>query len=138
MKLEKKKSLAARALGVGENRILFNSERLSEIKEAITKQDIKDLHQAGAISIKEVKGRKTAKKRKTRRRAGSVRKKVKSTKREYITATRKARVYLSNLRDRNLISQENFKKLRSEVRARNFRSLSHLKERIAQIQESSK
>ena len=42
-KLDRRKDLASRVLGVGKRRIIFDSSRLSEIKEAITKQDIKDL-----------------------------------------------------------------------------------------------
>ena len=55
MKLEKKKSLVVRTLGVGKARIVFNTQRLSEINEAITKQDIKDLHKSVAIIIIEKK-----------------------------------------------------------------------------------
>ena len=43
MNLQKKKELAARTLTIGKDRIMFNTSRLDEIKEAITKQDIKDL-----------------------------------------------------------------------------------------------
>ena len=43
MNLEKKKALAAKILHVGKERIVFNSERLAEIKESITRQDIRDL-----------------------------------------------------------------------------------------------
>ena len=68
MNLKKKKELAAKALGVGKNRVCFNPEGLSEIKEAITKQDIKDLYEAGAITIKPNSGRKIHEKRKTKRR----------------------------------------------------------------------
>ena len=55
MNLRKKKILAAKALKVGKERIIFLKPRLEEIKEAITKQDIKDLYKEGAIKIKEVK-----------------------------------------------------------------------------------
>jgi len=41
MKLDKKKRLAAAVLQCSEKRVVFNTERLSEIKEAITKYDIK-------------------------------------------------------------------------------------------------
>jgi len=37
MKINNKKELAARTLGIGKSRILFNNSRLSEIKDAITK-----------------------------------------------------------------------------------------------------
>jgi len=125
MKLEKKKELAARALNVGKNRVIFNSSRLSEVKEAITKQDI--------ILVNEKKGRRKVINKKTRRRSGSVKKKVRKTKRTYIILTRKLRTYLSSLRNKKLISEENFKNLRKEIRASNFRSLSHMKERISSI-----
>jgi len=135
MKLETKKSLAARTLGVGANRIAFNVERLSEIKEAITKQDIKDLMSSGAIIIKEKKGRKKIERRKTRRRAGSIKQTVKEKKQNYVKLTRKLRTYLSNLKSRSKLSTEELKQLRKEIRASNFRSLAHMKERLKQIQE---
>lgn len=137
MKLGKKKELAARTLGVGKERIIFNSERLSEIKEAITKQDIKDLVSSGAIYIREKKGRKAVQKRKSRRRAGSIRKKVSNKKRNYIIITRKLREYLSNQREKGNISDDEYYKFRKEIRMRSFRSLSHMKERIKEERENA-
>ena len=55
MNLAKKKSLAARVFGVGKSRVVFAKSRLNEIKEAITKQDIRDLKKDGAITILEIK-----------------------------------------------------------------------------------
>lgn len=136
MKLENKKELASRALDVGKGRIAFNQERLSEIKEAITKQDMKDLKEAGAIMIKEKKGRKTNVKRKTRRRAGSVKKKVNTSKQDYVQRTRKLRAHLANLKKRNLITNDQFKQVRKEIRSSNFRSLAHMKERIKLEQQA--
>lgn len=131
MKLEKKKALASAALGVGKGRIAFNTARLNEIKEAITKQDIRDLFADGAIFVKEVTGRKTIVKRKTRRRAGSIRKKVKNTKREYMNITRKLRRYIRELLMQEKITKDNYLKLRREIRARVYKSKAHLKERLS-------
>jgi large subunit ribosomal protein L19e len=130
MNLRKKKILAASALGIGKDRIIFNNQRLDEIKEAITKQDIRDLVEAGAISINDIKGRKTVVRRKTRRRSGSVRKKVKNSKAVYVTITRKLRGYVSELRNQEKISDEKFWSLRKNIRARTFKSKSHLKEHL--------
>jgi large subunit ribosomal protein L19e len=130
MKLENKRELAARALNIGKGRIVFNTQRLSEIKEAITKQDIRDLKESGAILIKEEKGRRRVVRRKTRRRAGSVKKKVKSSKRHYITLTRKLRGHLATLKSQGRISNEQFTGLRKEIKAKSFRDLSHMKEKI--------
>ena len=130
MKLERKKELAARALNISKKRIVFNNERLSEIKEAITKQDIKDLLASGAIFIKEISGRRKVEKRRNRRRGGSIKKKVVNKKREYMTLTRKLRSHLASLKSQEKISREDFTKLRKEIRAKQFRSLSHMKERL--------
>jgi len=135
MKLENKKALASRALNIARTRIIFNAKRLSEIKEAITKQDIKDLKETGAISIREEKGRRKVQKRKIRRMAGSIRKSVKNGKRSYVVLTRKLRKYLRHLKARNQISPTEVTQLRKLIRASEFRSLSHMKERINQLKE---
>jgi len=132
MKLESKKELAARTLNVGKARIVFNIERLAQIKEAITKQDIRDLQKDGAITIKEIKGRRKNIKRKTRRRIGSVKKKVNKKKREYMNLTRKLRTYTKSLRKTGQVDNETYRKIRKEIRAKSFRSKAHLKERIPQ------
>ena len=135
MKLEKKKALAARALNIGEGRIIFNTNRLSELEKAITKQDMKDLKESGAIMISEKKGRLTKKKRKTRRRAGSIKKKVNTRKQDYVKLTRKLRKHLSNLRNRGLLEREEQKEIRKKIRAKSFRSLAHMKERLSESQK---
>ncbi|MBS3065821.1 hypothetical protein J4229_02120 [Candidatus Pacearchaeota archaeon] len=130
MKLENKKDFASNVLGAGKGRIIFNKSRLSEIKEAMTRQDIRDLFASGAISIAEIKGRKKIEKRLTRRRAGSRRQPAIDKKRQYIITTRKLRAYLSELRKAEKITEEHFHKLRKEIRASSFRDKGHMKERI--------
>ena len=61
--LAKKKQLAAKTLNVGKARIVFLPSRLDEIKEAITRQDILDLHKSGAITIRDIRGRKKIERR---------------------------------------------------------------------------
>ena len=90
MNLKKKKNLIARTLGVGADKVILDSSSLVEIKQAITRQDIRELFSQGIIRLKEPKGRRVAVKR-GRRRFGSVRMKVKKSKRNYIIKTRKTR-----------------------------------------------
>ena len=130
MKLNKKKELAAKTLEVGKGRIVFNIHRLNDIKDAITKQDIRGLYNDGAILIREIHGSKTKVKRKTRRRAGSIRKIPGNKKRKYIILTRKLRAYLFELRKAEKITEEQYQKLRKEIRASAFRSKAHMKERL--------
>lgn len=135
MNLKKKKELASKTLDVGKDRIVFVKARLEEIKEAITKQDIKDLYKSGAIVIKNIKGRKKVIKRKRKRGPGKIEKKVKKRKSEYIKLTRKLRKYTSNLINHGRISKTESKEIRKKIRNREYRSLSHLKEQIGGIKK---
>jgi len=129
MNLKKKKKLIARVLKVGLGRIILDSNMKNEIKEAITRQDVKDLKQAGAVRIKEKKGRKR-KEKKRRRREGKIKKKVKRRKQEYVKLTRKLRNYIKGLKNKERISKEDYREFRKKIRARQFRDLAHLKEAI--------
>jgi len=132
MNLAKKKALAVKTLKVSPSRIIFNNSRLDEIKEAITKQDIRDLKESRAISIKEIKGTRKKAKRSTRRRLGSIKLTPSTRKRDYITITRKLRNYLLELKKQGKLDAEQFKELRKEIRSRNFRSKAQLKERLTE------
>ena len=129
MTLDKKKILASKALNVGARRIQFDINRLDEIKEAITRQDIKDLHSSGAIKIKEIKGRRKAVKRK-RRRIGKVKLKVNKRKQDYVKITRKLRAYIKELKSQGKIDNVKFKDLRKSIRNSEFNSKRNLKETL--------
>lgn len=128
MNLSKKKELAARTLNVGAGRIVFVKERLEEIKEALTKQDIRDLKKDGAIVIKEIKGRKKNVARKRQRGPGKIKKKVNKRKQEYVTITRKLRNYIREMKKQGKVAADDVKDLRKKIRNRLFRSKAHLKD----------
>ena len=127
MKLDKKKVLAARVLKVGKGRIKLDDTRFAELKEAITKQDIRDLHSQGIIQIKEKKGRKKIVRRKTKKRAGKIKKTVNKRKQEYVKITKKLRYYIKELKNQDRITKEDYEDLRKKIRARTFKSKSQLK-----------
>ena len=129
MNLSKKKKLAANTLKVGKERIMFVKSRLEEIKEAITKQDIRDLCKDKAIIIKDIKGRKQKKKKKSKS-TGNIRKKVKTRKKDYATLTRKLRNYVKELKNQGKLSENEVKEIRKKIRNKIFRSKAHLKEQI--------
>ena len=129
MNLRRKKELAARSLKVGKKRVSFVGARIDEIKEAITKQDIKDLHKEGAIILKETKGKKKTNKKKSKG-PGSVRKKINTRKKDYVTMTRKLRGYVKELKKRGNISDDEVKDIRKKIRNRSFRSKSHLRDSL--------
>ena len=132
MNLGKKKSLAARTFGVGESRIEFVKPRLDEIKEAITKQDMRDLYKDGAIRIKNIKGRKTVV-RKKRRSTGNIKKKIKGRKREYVITTRNLRKHVKE--NKNKMTAKEIEDIRKKIRNRFFKSKSQLKEYIGGIKK---
>lgn len=128
MKLDKKKALAAKVLGIGRGRIIFVEPRLNEIKEAITKDDIRSLKADGAIIIREIKGRRSKQKKKVRKSPGNIKKNAKNSKREYMLITRKLRKYISELKNKNLLTRDNIADLRKKIKNRYFKSKSQLKE----------
>jgi|SRR3989344_1224013 len=132
MKLDKKKALAASTLGVGKGRIIFNNQRIDEIKDAITKQDIRDLHAAGAILIRNIIGTRKVE-TSGRRRTGSIKKKVKNSKRKYIIITRKLRSYIKELLSHEKITKEQYIKFRQQIKAHSYKSKAHFKEHLTHI-----
>ena len=133
MNLAKRKALAAKVLGVGKNRVIFTKESLPEIKEAITRMDIVDLHKSGAIKIREVSGRKKVVKRKHRRRTGKIKGNVNNRKAEYVIITRKLRKFVRGLVRTGKVSKDRNREIRKEIRARKFRSKRHLKESLEEL-----
>jgi large subunit ribosomal protein L19e len=129
MKLDTKKQLAAQTLGVGKDKVIFNTQRLADIAEALTKQDIRDLVAQGAILVRAKGGRKTIRSEKKRRRPGSVRKKVKNSKQSYMIITRKLRSFIKQLQAQERITHEQYLFFRKEIRAHRYKSKSHFKER---------
>jgi len=115
--LEKKKAFVARLLNVGKGRIKFDSSRLDEIKEALTRQDIRDLVKEKAIIILPPRGRKKIKKKKKKRGAGKIKKKVKKRKRIYIQKIRQIRKYISVLKKEGRVSSEEALRLRRLAKA---------------------
>ena len=133
MNLKNKKNLAAKVLKVGKGRIAFTAGNETEIKEAITRQDILDLHKAGAITIKEIKGRKKIKGRKHRRGVGKVKKRVSKRKQEYVKLTRKLRGFVRGLVRTEKIDKEKKREIRKMIKAGKFKSKRHLNESLEEI-----
>jgi large subunit ribosomal protein L19e len=138
MNLKKKKELAAKTLGVGKNRVCFNPEGLSDIKEAITKQDIKALYEEGIITIKPILGRKRIEKRNRKRGPGKIKKKVKYRKQDYVKITRKLRKYLKTARNDNEVDKNSYLDIRKKIKMRAFKNMSSLKEYLGSLKSNTK
>ena len=127
MNLRNKKELAARTFGIGKKRIVFLESRTNEIKDAITKQDIRDLVVSGAIIIKQIKGRRKIE-RKGSRSTGNIRKVINKRKQEYVIMTRKLRNYAKGRISQ--INKEDLKKIRKKIRNREFKNKMDLKKYV--------
>jgi large subunit ribosomal protein L19e len=138
MELKVQKKLAAAVLKCSKSRIKFDPERLDEIKEAITKVDIKSLIKDNAISRKPVNNtsrfrarKKIVQKRKGRQKgAGSRKGKVTARlpkKRRWINRIRIQREFLKYLRDKEFIDKKVCRDLYLKCKGGFFRSKRHLK-----------
>ena len=138
MNLKNKKRIASQILKAGTKRVWFNPDKLSEIKEAITKEDIRNLIREGSIRVKQKKGvsrfrvRKTLVQKRKGRKQGPGTRKGKATARlnqktQWIAKVRSQRALLKRLRYSNLVNNEVFRSLYAKVKGGFFRSAKHIK-----------
>ena len=138
MNLSTQKRIAAKILKCGVNRIWFDSNRLSEIKEAITKTDIRTLIKDLAIQkrpeqgIAKFRARKNAtQKRKGRRKGKGSRKGSRTArlprKQAWMMHIRSLRALIRRLKANNKIENTTYRDLMSKSKGGYFRSLRHMK-----------
>ena len=138
MKLTIQKRLASQALKCSEKRIVFDADRLDEIKEAITKTDIRALIKKEAIEKKPMKSISRGRARKKRiqkikgRQKGIGSRKGKKTartpkKRAWINKIRAQKNLLRLLKEKNIINKGTHRKLYSKAKGGFFRSRRHIK-----------
>ena len=138
MKLNVQKRLASSVLNASEKRVWFDPEKLSEIKEAITKQDISSLINKGVIGLKPKRGvsRGRARERRSQkikgRRRGPGSRKGKATarspaKRVWINKIRLQRGFLKELIDKKLITLSTYHSIYKKAKGGFFRSRRHIK-----------
>lgn len=127
-----KRRLAARVLGVGVERIWIDPERIDEVYDVDTREDIRILIRLGVIKVKPVKGQ-VIRSRKRKRGPGS-RKGPKTSrmpkKRRWIMRVRAQRRFLMMLREKGVITPKQYRKLYMMVKGGMFRSKAHLRDYI--------
>ena len=138
MELRTQKRIAGSVLKCSTKRVYFSPDHLEEIKEAITKQDIRELINANVIQkvpkkgVCRVNARKQLEQKRKGRRTGQGSRKGKHTarlskKEAWVTKVRKQRTFLKELKTKSLVTGVNFNDLYSKVKGGFFRSLNHLK-----------
>ena len=138
MNLRSKRLIAAKLLKVGLDRVWFDPSKNPEIKEAITRADIRKLVATGVILVKQKVGNSRGRsrfiisqKRKGRRSGPGSRKGTKTSrlgrKRIWINSIRAQRDLFNELLKGETISQETYRELRSKAKGGFFRSRRHIK-----------
>lgn len=132
------KRLAGRILKCPENRIRLSPERISDIREAITKADIRTLISEGAIrkllkkGISKARARKHADQRRKGRRKGKGSRKGKRTarmpgKKSWMGRIRLQREFLQLMKTKGLINNATFTDLYRKSKGGFFRNKRHMK-----------
>jgi large subunit ribosomal protein L19e len=138
MELKLQKRLASQIIGCSPKKVRFDESRLDEIKESITKNDIRALIKDGGIERKDVNEQsryrarlKHEQKRKKKQKGHGSRKGTKNArsprKTEWINRIRAQREILKNLKSKGKIENKVFRDLYLKSKGGTFRSRRHLK-----------
>jgi large subunit ribosomal protein L19e len=144
MNLSGQRRLAAEVMGIGSTRVKFNTERLEEVSEALTRDDIRALVKSGAITSKPKTGvgRGRARVRDRQKLKGRHRgmghregtaKARSAGKRKWISKIRAIRDELRKMRDKNEITRSEYRRLYIQASGNLFQSRRHLREQIERM-----
>jgi len=133
--------MAAEILDVGENRIYIDPEEQEEIAEAITRNDIRNLIEGGAIQKRDEKGtskgrsrKKKNQKKKGQRKGQGSRKGEKSARKsdkdKWMEKIRAIRNRLKEMRDNDEVTQQQYRKLYDMSKGGFFRDTNHLENHV--------
>jgi len=139
--LRNQRRMAASILKCGENRVWMDQDRLDEIAQAVTKDDIRVLINGDAIQAKQKKGISKGRKRyamqqrqKGRRRGHGSRKGAKYArfprKQRWIKTIRPLRALLKELRSEGSITPTSYRRYYLKAKGGEFRSRRHLKSHL--------
>lgn len=136
--IRKKRELISRILGVGVNRVRFEPDKLEDVADSITRDNMRNLIRNGTIWTIKPRGTsraraeaKLAVRRKHGSGAGSKKGKKSARvgkKKFYIVRTRAMRRRLKVLKDRKDISSEKYWSTYKKINGGHVRSLAHLRD----------
>jgi len=132
--LSAQKRLAADELDVGQNKVWFDPERQSDLAEAITREDVRDLIDEGAIRAKDAQGNSRGRARERQKKrayghqkgAGSRKGKAgarKNEKKDWESRIRAQRTRLRELRDDGTLTKTQYRDLYNKAGGGEFDSV---------------
>ncbi|MBT4605095.1 50S ribosomal protein L19e [archaeon] len=133
-----RKRLAARILKISPKKVVFDESALSEIKEAITRSDLRGLIAIGKISVRKTSAhsragarKNQAQKRKGRQKGRGSKKgsstSIVSRKETWMRKIRTLRKFLKLLREKEVLNATNYRKLYQKSKGGYFRNKRHMK-----------
>ncbi|MEK6939864.1 MAG: 50S ribosomal protein L19e [Nanoarchaeota archaeon] len=136
--MNNKKKLAAKILNVSPKKVVFATDSLDDIQKAITRSDMRGLIAVGKISKAKVNqhsrggARKIAEQKSKGRQRGKGSRKgskhsIVTRKEKWIDRIRAQRDLLKELRDKNLLSTNNYRMLYTKSKGGYFRNRRHIK-----------
>ena len=141
--LKAKKQLVSRMYKVGVNRVIFDSDHLDDIADAITRENIRSLFTANSIKIKPITGtsRGRAKIKKIQKKKRGVKQGSKKgtkgarvgKKEAYVKKVRALRYRLKVAKDRKEITNKEFWQLYKKIGGNTVRNIAHLRALIDEI-----
>ncbi|MFH1404365.1 MAG: 50S ribosomal protein L19e [Candidatus Altiarchaeota archaeon] len=144
MNLTSQKKIAAKLMKVGETRVQFNPDRIDEVSDALTREDVRYLISSGAITSRQVRGvsRGRARDKDERKSKGRSKGQGNRSGKKYARESRKAkwvskiraiRDELCKLRDDGKLDKTLYRKLYRQANGNYFQSRRHLREHIERI-----
>lgn len=144
MNLTPQKKIAAKILGVGVRRVWIDPNVEEDLSLALTRDDVRKLISDRVIRKKRVKGVskgrtrvvQVQKSRGQRRGHGKRKGRIgahQPSKRIWINKVRSQRKYLRGLRDNQLITPAQYRKLYVKVKGNSYRSVAHLRNTIEDL-----
>ncbi len=143
MELNVQKRLSAGIFKCSPKRVVFDTERLADIKEAITKSDLRSLIEQGVIRSLPARGVSRSRgrinlnqKRKDKRKGHGSRKGAAgartSRKRTWVNKVRLQRRYIKSLRAAKAVEQKEFVDIYKKIKGGFFRSKRHMELYLAE------
>ena len=139
--LKSQRRMAAEVMDVGENRVKIDPDETDRVEEAITRQDIRNLVESGAITKKKVKGTSRGRARKNRaqkakgRRKGQGSRKGKKTarkdsKKKWMEQIRAIRKRLKEMKEEGEVDNDTYWDLYDMAKGGFFRDVNHLENHV--------
>lgn len=133
--------MAAEVMDVGENRVWIDPEQTERVDEAITRQDIRNLIEGGAIQKKDVKGTSKGRAKKNKKQKSKGRRKGqgsrkgkqtarKSSKENWMENIRAIRKELKEMKENEKITPEEYRELYRKAKGGFFRNKKHLQNHV--------